>query len=49
LHGQAKAHQVHTTTRATIKPDAMTPSLGLGLELNPVLDEDADGDGDPDV
>jgi hypothetical protein len=49
LHGQAKTHQVHTTTRATIKPDPMTPSLGLGLELNPVLDEDADGEGDPDV
>jgi hypothetical protein len=34
---------VHTT-KAKIKP-----SLGLGLELNPVIDEDAEVEGDPDV
>jgi hypothetical protein len=39
---------VHTT-KAKIKPDPVTPSLGLGLELNPVIDEDAEVEGDPDV
>jgi hypothetical protein len=36
--------RMHTTTI----PHPETPALGLGLQLNPAIDEDADGESDPD-
>ena len=35
-------------THTTTIPHPETPTMGLGLQLNPAIDEEADGESDPD-